>query len=472
MKRSVVVVGAGISGLAAAYRLQREATAQGHELELTVLDASKRVGGVIHSLRAGDCLLETGPDSMLSEKPRGRELCEELGLSGEIIGTRESSRRSYIARGRKLLPVPEGFYLMAPSRLLPTLASPLFSPLGKLRLLLEPLVPAKRGDEDESLADFVRRRLGREALERVAQPMVAGIHTADPERLSLRATMPRFLEMERDHGSVVRGMRAKDRQPGISEAAGPRYSMFLSLASGMERLVTRLSEELPPGALRTSSAVERVSRTPDGWSVEHRGGTLRADGLCLALGAREAAGLLTATDAGLARELSAIGYASTATVNLVYEASAVTGLPEAAGFVVPAVEGRTVIACTFADRKFDGRAGPGKAVLRAFVGGALSEASLELSDSGMTEAVRRDLADLVGIEAAPIATVVHRHRAAMPQYETGHLERVARIEAAAGPLPAFVLTGNYLGGPGIPDCIEGAERAASALYRELFESAA
>lgn len=469
MKRSVVVVGAGISGLTAAYRLHRSCAEQGHDIELTVLDAAGRTGGTINSIETGGCLLETGPDSMLSEKPRGRELCEELGLSAELIGTREGSRRSYIARGKSLLPVPEGFYLMAPSRLLPMLASPLFSPLGKLRLLLEPLVPAKRAGGDESLADFVRRRLGHEALERVAQPMVAGIYTADPERLSLAATMPRFLEMERDHGSVLRGMWASARRSEISGAAGPRYSLFQSLASGMGRLISRLCDELPAGTIRTSCTAERAVATASGWKVECRNATtVEADGLCIALRAPDAGRLLASANEGLSRELCAIEYASTATVNLVYDRRRTAGLPEAAGFVVPAIEGRTLLACTFADQKFEGRAAADKTVIRAFVGGGLSEESLELPDQQMVDAVRHDLAELTGLDAVPLHTVIERHRDAMPQYQMGHLERVSRIEAATDGIPALGLAGNYFQGPGIPDCIERAEKTACGLFQELF----
>ena len=469
MKRSVVIIGAGISGLAAAYRLRRSALADGRELELTVLDAAGRAGGVIGSLASNGCLLETGPDSMLSEKPRGQQLCKELGLSGELIGTRESSRRSYIARGDRLIAVPEGFYLMAPAKLLPMLASDLFSPMGKLRVLLEPLVPAKRDGSDESLADFVRRRLGREALERVAQPMVAGIYTADPERLSLRATMPQFLDMEKEHGSVVRGMWAKSSE--MSAASGPRYSMFLSLASGMERLVSRLVEELPSGTLRTGVAAQCISQTSGGWRVECSNGVFEADAVCLALGAPDASRVLAGIDSELAGELATINYASTATVNLVYERSGASRLPEAAGFVVPATEGRALIACTFVDKKFEGRAAPGTTVVRAFVGGALSPESLELSDDAMVEAVCRDLARLTGLPDSPLQSLVHRHPAAMPQYEVGHLDRVGRIEAGAGQHRGLALAGNYFRGPGIPDCIDRAEQAASSLYRDLFSGA-
>jgi oxygen-dependent protoporphyrinogen oxidase len=467
-----VVVGGGISGLAAAYRLQQAAEERRVALDIRLLEAGERVGGAIASERSRGLLLERGPDSMISEKPWGLELCEELGLGSELIGTREGGRRSFIARGRKLVAVPEGFYLLAPSRLAPLLLSPLFSTPGKLRMAADLFIPRRRGDGDESLANFVRRRLGREALERAAQPMVGGIYTADPETLSLQATMPRFLEMERRHGSVIRAMargRRLGRSAEVGEASGPRYGLFVALRDGMQTLSDRLAEALPQGTINCSTPVQAVERGANGgWRVVTENAVIDADALCLALPAAEAARLLEGVDAALSTDVAAVASASAATVNLAYRRDDVAHPLDGFGFVVPAVEGRTVLACTFADRKFVDRAPEGTALLRAFVGGAMFPEKLGMDDEEMVSAVVRDLDELLGLSGEPREVLVSRHPSAMAQYHVGHLARVERIETAVGKLKGLALAGNFLRGTGIPDCVHSANAAAHRLAERLF----
>lgn len=467
----VVVVGAGISGLTAAHRL----AAAGAPIEVTLLDAASRPGGVLSTVRRDDCLLELGPDCFMSTKPAGLKLCEELGLAGELIGTNPSHRRSFIARGGRLCAVPDGFHLLAPSKFWPFVTTPLFSPLGKLRMGLELFLPRGAGDADESLAEFVTRRLGREALERAAQPMIGGIYTADPRMLSLKATMPQILEMERAHGSVLLGMwrarsaRSREEAAG-ARGSGARYDLFLSFKDGMTRLVEALSRRLPAGAFRPGSHVERLAAAPGGrgWNLSVRGeADMAADAICLALPAARAAALLTEHDRELAGDLAGIAYASSGTVNLVYDRALVPHALDGMGFVVPAIERRTALACSFSSVKFAGRAPEGTVLLRAFVGGAMQPETLEMDDDRLVAAVRADLALYLGVSAPPRLVEVSRHAASMAQYHVGHLERIARIEAREARHAGLALAGNGYRGVGIPDCIASGERAASRLLGQF-----
>jgi len=335
--------------------------------------------------------------------------------------------------------------------------------------LLLPRRAASGDEDDESLAEFVRRRFGREALERMAQPMVGGIYTADPERLSLRSTMPRFLEMEREHRSLILAMwkaarrqRADGREP--QGASGARYGLFLSFDAGMQVLTDALAAKMPAGSVRLNTKVEAVNHSTEAnqWTVKTEGGEeILADGVCVALPAYATARLLRGVDAALAEELEAIPYASTATVNLAYRRASIPHPLDGFGFVVPFVERRATLACTFSSVKFAGRAPDACELLRAFVGGALQPDMFDLDEERMIEAVRRDLRDLLGIEDAPLFAHVEKWPRSMAQYHLGHRERLARINARLNELPALRLAGNAYHGAGLPDCILSGERAAT-----------
>jgi oxygen-dependent protoporphyrinogen oxidase len=468
-ERSVAVIGAGIAGLTVAYRLSQTRDVEGRAPEVIVLEAGERVGGIVETLSRDGFTVERGSDSMITEKPWGVELCHEVGLGQEILTTNPTCRRSFVARGSTLHPVPDGFHLMAPSRLLPFARSSLLSWRGKLRVALEPFVATRKDDADESLASFVRRRLGVEALERIAQPMVGGIYTADPERLSLRATMPRFADMERTYGSVLRGLVAARRRAdtGVAGASGPRYDLFVSLKQGMQQLPRTLASLLPSGALRRRHLVKGLERVGDRWKVAVGEGAIEVDAVCLAVPAYAAASLLATTIPAAARDLEAIDYASTATVTLAYPRESIAHPLDGFGFVVPAVEGRTTLACTFSSVKFPGRAPAGHALLRAFVGGALAPQNFELDDTAMVAAVEADLAELLGIRRPPLWSLVSRFPRSMPQYHVGHLQRMSRIEKALAAVPMLALAGNAYMGAGIPDTIRSANAAAQRLADAL-----
>ena len=476
-QRRVVVIGGGISGLAAAYQLTRPRADGRVAPEVLLLEAGARVGGTVRTERRAGFLLEAGPDSFISEKPEAVGLAKEIGLESRLIETNEAHRRSFIVRGGRLRLVPEGFHLLAPARFWPFVTTDIFSWPGKARMALDLLLPRRKaganGRDDESLAAFVRRRFGREALERMAQPMVGGIYTADPEHLSLRATMPRFLEMERAHRSVIRALWRARKTTTPAQArgtSGARYSLFLSFDEGVQVFTDRLAALLPPTTIKLNANAHALNfdQATRRWHVTLEAGeSIVADAVCIALPAYAAAELLRTTDAQLAAELDAIPYASTATVNLAYRRASIPHKLDGFGFVVPFVEQRATLACTFSSVKFAGRAPADHALLRAFVGGALQPDMFALDAEEMTARVRTDLRQLLGIEAAPLFSHVMKWPRSMAQYHLGHLERVARIKERLSSFPTMQLAGNAYHGAGLPDCIRSGRTAAMILLEAM-----
>jgi protoporphyrinogen/coproporphyrinogen III oxidase len=470
MKR-VIIIGGGISGLAAAHRFIE--LTRSTPIQLTLLEASSRFGGTLLTNEREGFLLERGPDSFITEKPEAVALAKRLGIESQLIETNPKYRRSFIVRNGRLLPVPEGFQLLAPSRIWPFLTTDIFSFFGKARMAADLFLPRRvaNGSGDESLASFVRRRLGSEALERMAQPMVGGIYTADPETLSLRATLPRFLDMERDHRSLVLALLRKARankKADLSGTSGARYGLFLSFDRGMEVLVQVLRQTLTQVDTRLNTRVRSITRTPASWTIQTQTGeTLEADALCLALPAFTAAELLTNVAPTLTTQLNSIKYASTATINLAYRRAAIQHRLDGFGFVVPFIEKRSLIACSFSSVKFPGRAPEKHVLLRAFVGGALQPEMFALDETEMLARVEADLGELLGINERPLFAEVTKWQNSMPQYEVGHLDRVQAIENELAKLPGLSLAGNAYRGAGIPDCIRSGEAAAEKLFHNL-----
>jgi oxygen-dependent protoporphyrinogen oxidase len=465
--KRILIIGGGVTGLATAHRLLELQKDSDQEFEISLLESDSRLGGVLQTTERDGFLIESGADSFISEKPEAVALAKRLGIESHLIETNPQHRRSFIVRNGRLIPVPEGFQLLAPTRFWPFVTTDIFSWPGKVRMAFDLVIPRRReanGSDDESLADFVRRRLGREAFERMAQPMVGGIYTADPEKLSLRATLPRFLDMERRHGSIIRAMW-RQRRANTSGVSGARYSLFLSFDRGMQVMVDELAKQVGPLA-RMESKVQslRFDKDHHEWSVELTNqARITADCICLAVPAYVGASLLAGVDAELARLLGQISYASTATINLAYRRSDIGHALDGFGFVVPHIERKSILACSFSSVKFANRAPEDHVLLRAFAGGALQPEIFELEESELVQRTCDDLDELLGITAPPLFSLVKKWRQSMPQYHVGHSKVVSQIRARLDTLPGLELAGNSYDGAGIPDCIRSGEAAAANL---------
>jgi len=463
----IVIVGGGIAGLAAANRLVELGQAQQRPPTLTLLEGGQRLGGSIATERTDGFVIEAGPDSFISEKPWALQLCERIGFTPRLVRTRDTDRRTFIVHNGVLHALPDGFLLLAPTQFWPLLTTRLFSWPGKLRMGLDLVLPRGPLGGDESLASFVTRRMGREALERVAQPLVGGIYTADPADLSLAATMPRFLEMERTSRSIIWGMWSQMRRAGARGTSGARWSLFVSADDGMQSLIDALAARLPEGTVRLGCTVTAVQRGQP-WSVVTTDGqTLAADAVVLAAPGHQSVRFVTDLDARLANELRGIPYASSATVSLAYRNDQLPRPLAGFGFVVPLIEARSIVACTYSSVKYPGRAPDGHVLVRAFVGGAVQQQLFEQDDATMAASVRRELRELLGITSEPVLTRIHRHAQAMPQYRVGHLDRMQRIDAMLTQHPGLAVAGNAYRGVGIPDCIHSGELAAEAVWKGL-----
>ncbi len=489
--RRLIVIGGGLSGLSAAYQaIQASKSKTPPWLEVVLLEATDRVGGAIWTTVRDGFTIEGGADSFITDKPPAIELCHELGLAEQLISPDAGHRRSFVVRDGRLYPIPEGFVLMAPRKIGPLLRTPILSPWGKLRLFMDYLLPPRTAssDADESLASFVRRRLGCEALERLVQPLVGGIYTADPRDLSLRATLPRFLEMERQHGGLIRGglRQAKQQQAASAFRSGPdpsgtgaRYGLFASLTEGMETLPRAIAQALPGGTIRLNSPVRRITRGTGvshnqdhvrPWLVELRDGPqLEADALVLATEAHASARLVDGFDPDLATMLREIPYASSAIVSLAFDRDQIAHPLDGFGVVVPQREGRSILAASFLSVKFPRRAPEKSVVIRTFLGGATQPELFEHDDEELVRIVRAELRSLLGARGEPRLVQVDRHARAMPQYTLGHLDRVAAIIDRVRSWPDLVLTGSAFTGVGVPDCIGSARRAIEALADSLAQ---
>ena len=448
----VGVVGGGIAGLRAALVLHE----RGHRVVL--FEASERLGGVIRTERDAGFLLEGGPDSFLVQKPEGLALVRELGLADRLVPTNPNARAVFVLRGGRLLPTPEGMTLTVPTRVWPVLASPLFSWRAKLRMGLDLVRPGRRDGGDESIASFVRRRFGAEVLERLAEPLLAGIHAGDPETLSLRATFPRLAALEEAHGSVVRGLRAA---PPPAPGAFP--SAFAALQGGLGELVLALASRLPAAAVRTKCAVRALRRDDQGFSLRlENGDPWACRAVVVALPPPAAAPLVEPVSTDAASLLSGIRFASTVVLVLGYRREDVGHALDGYGLLVPRGEGLRTTALSFHSTKLEGRVPEGHVMLRVFLGGIHDGGVVDLKDDELLEIARREMGPVLGLRGEPMLVRVFRWPHATPQMEVGHLGRVARIEQAIAAVPGLFLTGAGLRGTGLPDTIGDAQRTATA----------
>ena len=476
-RERVVIIGAGLTGLTTAYQLASQSSVARRPLEIVVLEARDRIGGAIWTNRVDGFTLEGGADSFITNKPWALDLARQLGLGDQLIGTDDRNRRSFVVRGGKLLPVPEGFVLMAPNRLLPLITSPILSVRGKLRMMLDLVLPRKSDDSDESLASFARRRFGREALDRLIQPLVGGIYTANPADLSLKATMPQFPAMEQEYRSLILAAlrRSKTEKRGDRQSSGARYGLFASFADGMDTLPRALAAALPPRTIRTESAVRRIIKPEAGkpWRVELLDGQpIEASAVVLTTEAHSSARLVDGFDPELALHLRSIPYASSAIVTVAYRRDQVAHPLNGFGAVIPIIEGRSILAVSFLSVKFPSRAPEGTVAMRVFVGGATQPELFDLSDEEMKALVETELGSLLGIRGEPLLIDVARHTRAMPQYTLGHIDRVATIRERAARHPGLALAGTAFNGVGVPDCVRSGMDAANTVLLDLANPAA
>ncbi|MBI3252786.1 MAG: protoporphyrinogen oxidase [Candidatus Omnitrophica bacterium] len=470
---NVAIIGGGIAGLACAHRL-RELSAhpersEGSALEFKIFESGPRLGGPIETEKRDGFLLEKGADSFISEKPAALRLCERLGISSTVINTEENNRRIFIVKDGRLVSLPEGFYLVAPGKVRSFLASPLFSWPGKVRMLLEPWAPPKYSADEETVAAFLRRRFGTEALARVGQPMLAGIYTGDAERLSMNAVMPWFLELEKKYGSVTRGLRKnlKDKKRDWDAVRGPRYSLFLSLNEGMGALIRALVSKLPPESVFLNCRIKNISYDHEKkvWVLLDEKGTRHtADAVCAAVPPRAAGDFLNIHNQLNINELYHFEYESLAAIHLAYKKEQFRRPLSGFGFISPRLEKNPLIACTFSSQKFKNRAPEGFELLRAFVGGAFGKNFYEKEDADLMGLVGENLSALLGIKGRPVFSALHRHPRSMVQYTLGHRSRVEKIREEARRFPRLFFAGSAYDGVGIPDCVKSGETAAEEIF--------
>ena len=464
----IAVVGGGISGLAAAHRVGELAS----EAKVTLFEADSRVGGVLETVHRDNFLLECGADNFITNLPEAVDLTRRIGFEDQMVPTNSDLRQAFVVRRGKLRSIPDGFIVMAPSKLWPIVTTPILSPLGKMRLAAEYFVSSKYS-EDESLASFAMRRFGRETYERLIQPLVGSIYATNPDQLSLQATLPRFIEMERKYGSLIRGalQQRKARQQHSRSGSGAPYSLFMAPREGMSAWVAALAERLPADCVRLNSPIDRIEQSASGsWTLslnQPNQGPIMVDGVIVATPARIAAESLTSVDGELAALLSSISYSSSTIVSLGFRREQIAHVLDGFGFVVPAIEGRRILSASFSSVKYPGRAPTGRVLARVFINSATVPKMLDLQDAELVDLATSELDALIGVTGQPIIHHVMRYPTAMPQYVLGHTAKVESIERLTAQLPGLELAGNAYHGIGIPNCIRTAEQSAQRVLAEL-----
>ncbi|HVJ04109.1 MAG TPA: protoporphyrinogen oxidase [Candidatus Saccharimonadales bacterium] len=460
----IAIIGGGISGLSAAYYLEQERAA-GAPVEYSLFESSDRLGGVMFSDKVGDCVVEGGPDSFLTEKPWANQLCAELGIANDLIGSNDSQRITYILVKGQLIPMPDGLMFMVPTKLIPTALTRLFSWSTKFKMLGELLHPPRPVGKDETVAQMVERHFGSEVVDRLADPLLSGVYGGDAASLSVRAVLPKFVEMEENYGSLCRAMLAgRKKMAAMQKAKG--YSpkpLFSSLKGGMQQMIDAIVARLNPQSIRTSTAVGQLTQKDGGWELITPRGPEHFDSVIFATPARIASTMLAAIDAQLSEDLGKVEYSSSVTVTLGYEREQLKKCPPGFGFLIPRSEGTRMLATTFVHTKFPFRAPDNKALVRCFLGGANDQGVLKLSDEEITNVVRKELKKIAGLEAEPWFVKVYRWDRSMAQYTPGHLERIERIGATLKQMKNLSIAGNFYKGIGVPDCIRTGKEAAQHM---------
>ena len=470
----VIIIGGGIAGLAAAVHLKAGARAYSKTMDVLLLEKNNRIGGKILTEKIGDYLVEGGPDSFLPEKVWSVNLAKHLGLEPQMLPSNDEFKGTFIYSRSRLHSLPEGVMLMVPTSFWPMAKSSLISWPGKMRMGMEVFMPKRRIMEDESLASFVTRRLGRECLEKIAEPLVAGIHTSNPDNMSVLATFPRFVQMEQKSGSLILGMVAAMKSRPHATLSGPppkpgapKMTYFMSFKNGMQTLSQACVDHIGMDSIRLNAGVSAVEPKGKGYSVILESGeTLDADHIMFASAAYDSAAMLKGLDATLAEQMNAIAWSSSATVSIAFHKQDITVPLKGFGFIVPRVEGRRINASTYSSIKWSYRAPDDMVMVRVFVGGGHHEELVhELDDAGMTNMVLEELDTILGIKANPAFSKIYRWNKGMPKYTVGHLDRIAVLDRTLSRHPGLRLIGCSYKGIGIGDCVHEAQIAAERILK-------
>ena len=475
--KKIIIIGGGIAGLAAAYSIQREIS-EGADLECILLEGSGRFGGKIFTEKSDGFIIERGPDSFISQKPATIQLCKQLGLEDRLIGTNPGTPNTFVYTNGKLVTMPDGLSLMIPTKFLPFALTSLFSLSGKIRMALDLFIPRKVGDSDESLASFVRRRMGEEALNKMAEPMLAGIYASDPEKMSIGSTFPMFVETERKYRSLIIGMLARKKallvsaNTDVTMNTGKRpsnsYSLFMTLKEGLGEIVDAIIKKSPDVQFKSEAKVAALKKQNHSWHVSLEDGSeYHADAVIIATPGSITKKIIKPIAPDLAEILERIHYVSTATVALVYKKEGFSHPLDGFGFVVPKAEGKSILACTWTSSKYPHRVPEGYVMLRCYLGGALHEEIAEKDAETLQTLVRNDLQEIMGIKETPVFCRVFKNHKANVQYHVNHSEIIDSIMENLKKFPGLFLVGSSYRGIGIPDCIQSGNQAAESALEFL-----
>ncbi len=467
----VIIVGGGIAGLAAAVHLKSGAKAHGKSVDVLLLEKASRVGGKLITEKIGPFTIEGGPDSFLPEKIWTVNLARHLGLESEMLPTNDQFKGTYLYSKNQLHSLPEGVMLMVPTMLWPMVKSSLISWPGKLRMGMEIFVPKRKTRGDESLAEFVTRRLGRECLEKIAEPLVAGIHTSNPDNMSVLATFPRFVQMEHKSGSLILGMlQAMKHRPSSGpppKPGAPKMTFFMSFKNGIQTLSDKCVDYIGNESIRLGAGVKAVEPRGKGYAVVlENGETLEADQVMLGTASYDSAEMIKGFDANLANQLNKIEWSTSATVSIAFHKQDVKVPLKGFGFIVPRVEGRRINAATYSSFKWSFRAPDDHILIRGFVGGGHHEELVnDLDDASLVKTVLEELDTIVGIKADTRLSKVYRWHKGMPKYTVGHLDRISVIDRSVAMHPGLHLIGCSYKGIGIGDCVHEAQIGAEKILK-------
>jgi len=472
--KHVVVIGGGAAGLGAAFKLKRAAD-EGHDVTFTLLERNEKLGGKIASEHTADGFtIDGGPDCFLTEKPAVHRIAKMVGIYDDELPTDDSRKKTWILARGKLHEMPDGVMMFAPTKFVPFATTGLFSWPGKLRMGMDLFIAKKSQPGDETLESFVVRRMGRECLDRLAEPLVGGVHASDPATMSLEATFPRLLEMEQKNGSLIKGFyEARKKVAEMKKKYPPKpgakpRTFFTSFTGGMQRLTDAMANAAGLDRMRTNAKVERLERAGETWRVILEGGeTIDADAVIVATEGYAAAELLAPVDAEVGAALAAIPHTSSAVISMGFDEATVGVNMNAFGVLCPLVENRDIMAITLSSTKWPGRAPKGKVLFRAFVGGPHNQDALKQTDEEMTAVALRELRSILGVKGEPLFSRVFRWDRGMPQYTVGHLDRIALLERKVAGTPGLAAAGGSYRGVGVPNCIESGEKATSKVLSDL-----